>query len=60
MSAVKVLGGPGERHAWATGVLALGLSGDDEVEIISGLAAGDKVVTTAALLLDAEAEMNNE
>jgi Cu(I)/Ag(I) efflux system membrane fusion protein len=40
--------------------VTLGLSGDDEVEIISGLAAGDKVVTTAALLLDAEAEMNNE
>jgi Cu(I)/Ag(I) efflux system membrane fusion protein len=40
--------------------VTLGLSGDDEVEVISGLAAGDKVVTTAALLLDAEAEMDNE
>jgi Cu(I)/Ag(I) efflux system membrane fusion protein len=40
--------------------VTLGLSGDDEVEIVSGLAAGDKVVTTAALLLDAEAEMDNE
>jgi len=40
--------------------VTLGLSGDDEVEIISGLADGDKVVTTAALLLDDEAEMDNE
>src|SRR5580658_4274697 len=35
MSAVKVLRGPGYRHAWAMGALALGLSGDDE-ELPSG------------------------
>lgn len=38
----------------------LGRRGDGLVEILSGLAAGDKVVTHGALLIDAQAQLANE
>jgi Cu(I)/Ag(I) efflux system membrane fusion protein len=40
--------------------VALGRRGDGLVEILSGLAEGDKVVTHGALLLDAQAQLANE
>ncbi len=41
-------------------VVSLGRRGDSLVEILSGLAEGDKVVTHGALLLDAQAQLANE
>jgi Cu(I)/Ag(I) efflux system membrane fusion protein len=48
---VELGGGGYERRQ-----LVLGRRGDDLVEVIMGVAAGDKVVTRAALLLDAQAQ----
>jgi Cu(I)/Ag(I) efflux system membrane fusion protein len=52
---VEVSGGNYEQRR-----LQLGRRGDDLVEIISGLAEGDRVVTTAAFLLDAQAQLKRE
>jgi len=41
-------------------VVSLGRRGDGLVEILTGLTAGDKVVTHGALLLDAQAQLANE
>ena len=43
---------------YARRVLQLGRRGDGLVEVISGLAAGDKVVVQGNLLMDGQAEMN--
>jgi Cu(I)/Ag(I) efflux system membrane fusion protein len=51
---VELGGGGYERRK-----LLLGRRGDDLVEVITGLAAGDKVVTRAALLLDAQAQFES-
>jgi Cu(I)/Ag(I) efflux system membrane fusion protein len=40
--------------------LRLGRRGDALVEVLSGLAENDRVVTTGALLLDAQAQLNRE
>jgi Cu(I)/Ag(I) efflux system membrane fusion protein len=48
---VELGGGGYERRK-----LVLGRRGDDLVEVIMGVNAGDKVVTRAALLLDAQAQ----
>jgi Cu(I)/Ag(I) efflux system membrane fusion protein len=40
--------------------VSLGRRGDGLVEILSGLTAGDKVVTHGALLIDAQAQLANE
>lgn len=48
---VELGGGGYERRK-----LLLGRRGDELVEVITGLASGDKVVTRAALLLDAQAQ----
>lgn len=39
-------------------VLKIGRRGDTHVEVLSGLAEGDKVVTNGNLLIDGQAEMN--
>ncbi len=44
--------------AYARTVVKLGRRGDKVVEVLSGLAPGDKVVTNGNLLLDGQAEMN--
>ena len=44
--------------AYAQTPVKLGRRGDSQVEILSGLAAGDKVVTNGTLLIDGQAEMN--
>ena len=43
---------------FAQRVVTLGRRGDKEVEILSGVNAGDSVVTTGTLLIDGQAEMN--
>jgi len=43
---------------YARRVLQLGRRGDGLVEVLSGLAAGDKVVVNGNLLIDGQAEMN--
>ena len=52
---VEVKGGTYEQRR-----LQLGRRGDDLVEIISGVAEGERVVTTAAFLLDAQAQLTRE
>lgn len=49
----------GEHHYEAR-VLTLGRRGDALVEVLSGLSEGDRVVTHAALLLDAQAQLTAE
>jgi Cu(I)/Ag(I) efflux system membrane fusion protein len=44
-------------HTYAPRTVKTGLVGDDYLEILSGLAAGDKVVTQGALLLDGQAQL---
>jgi membrane fusion protein, copper/silver efflux system len=44
-------------HTYAPRTVKTGLVGDDSVEILSGLSAGDKVVTQGALLLDGQAQL---
>lgn len=44
--------------AYARRVLKLGRRGDALLEVVSGLAAGDKVVVNGNLLIDGQAEMN--
>jgi Cu(I)/Ag(I) efflux system membrane fusion protein len=44
--------------AFARKLLKLGRSGDTLVEVLSGLKAGDKVVTNGNLLIDGQSEMN--
>jgi Cu(I)/Ag(I) efflux system membrane fusion protein len=39
--------------------ITLGRTGDDLVEVASGLGAGDKVVTTGNMLIDAQAQLND-
>ena len=51
---VELGGGGYERRK-----LVLGRRGDDLVEVIMGIAVGDKVVTRAALLLDAQAQFES-
>lgn len=51
---VELGGGGYERRK-----LVLGRRGDDLVEVIMGVSAGDKVVTRAALLLDAQAQFES-
>jgi len=52
---VEVKGGTYEQRR-----LQLGRRGDDLVEILSGVAEGERVVTTAAFLLDAQAQLARE
>jgi Cu(I)/Ag(I) efflux system membrane fusion protein len=47
-----------EGGAYAQAPVKIGRRGDSLVEIISGLNAGDKVVTNGNLLIDGQAEMN--
>lgn len=44
--------------AYARTVVKLGRRGDTLVEVLSGIKAGDKIVTNGNLLLDGQAEMN--
>jgi Cu(I)/Ag(I) efflux system membrane fusion protein len=44
--------------AYARTVVTLGRRGDTLLEVLSGLKAGDKVVTNGNLLIDGQAEMN--
>ena len=44
--------------AYARRVVKIGRRGDEFVEILSGLEAGEKVVTNGNLLIDGQAEMN--
>ncbi len=44
--------------AYARSVVQLGRRGDALLEIVSGIKAGDKVVTNGNLLIDGQAEMN--
>ncbi len=44
--------------AYARSVVNLGRRGDTLVEIVSGIKAGDKIVTNGNLLIDGQAEMN--
>lgn len=44
--------------AYARTVIKLGRRGDNLLEVLSGLKAGDKVVTNGNLLIDGQAEMN--
>ena len=44
--------------AYARKVVKLGRRGDQVIEILSGIAEGDKVVTNGNLLIDGQAEMN--
>lgn len=44
--------------AYARTVVTLGRRGDTLLEVLSGLRAGDKVVTNGNLLIDGQAEMN--
>jgi membrane fusion protein, copper/silver efflux system len=39
--------------------ISLGRTGDDLVEVASGLSIGDKVVTTGNMLIDAQAQLND-
>jgi membrane fusion protein, copper/silver efflux system len=47
-----------EGATYARQVVKLGRRGDEFVEILAGLNAGDKVVTNGNLLMDGQAEMN--
>lgn len=47
-----------EGGAYAQTIVTLGQRGDKLVEILSGLRAGDQVVTNGNLLIDGQAEMN--
>ncbi len=47
-----------EEGAYGRHVVQLGRRGDEFVEILSGIDAGDQVVTNGALLIDGQAEMN--
>ena len=47
-----------EGGAYARQAVKLGRRGDEFVEILAGLTAGDKVVTNGNLLIDGQAEMN--
>lgn len=47
-----------EGGAYERTILKLGRRGDSLVEILSGLKAGDRVVTNGNLLIDGQAEMN--
>jgi Cu(I)/Ag(I) efflux system membrane fusion protein len=44
-------------HSYAGRLVQLGRVGDDFIEIVSGLAAGDRVVTEGALLIDGQAQL---
>ena len=44
--------------AYARSVVNLGRRGDTLVEVLSGIKAGDKIVTNGNLLIDGQAEMN--
>jgi Cu(I)/Ag(I) efflux system membrane fusion protein len=45
-------------HAYEPRHLKLGRAGDDAYEVLSGLEAGDEVVTQGALLIDGQAQIN--
>jgi membrane fusion protein, copper/silver efflux system len=49
----------GDRH-FAQRKLKLGRRGDDFVEVLEGIAEGEKVVTRGALLIDAQAQLMSE
>jgi Cu(I)/Ag(I) efflux system membrane fusion protein len=49
--------GQGERLAYRAQEVRLGRVGDTEVEILSGLAEGQRVVSESALILDSQAEL---
>jgi Cu(I)/Ag(I) efflux system membrane fusion protein len=47
----------GEQGGYLAREIRLGRVGDTQAEVLSGLNAGDRVVTTAALILDAQAQL---
>jgi Cu(I)/Ag(I) efflux system membrane fusion protein len=44
-------------HTYAARAVRLGRIGDDRAELLSGLAAGDRVVTEGGLILDSQAQL---
>lgn len=46
-------------HAYQARTVSLGRTGDDFAEVLSGLEAGDRVVTQGALLLDGQAQLSH-
>jgi Cu(I)/Ag(I) efflux system membrane fusion protein len=44
-------------HAYAARRVRLGRVGDDDIEVVSGIAAGDRVVTEGGLILDGQAQL---